>query len=95
MSATPESEAVNESIFPAWQSWCTYTNSWTQRQQAQDLYKFKPDKILALKRGTEHKVPLLTKKLFAVITDAMIPGEPLGISKYASLHAPCSGIDGQ
>lgn len=39
-------------------------SEWLQ-QYAGDLYKIKPDQIPAWKRGSEHKVPPLTKKLFA------------------------------
>lgn len=44
----------------------TQINSEGIWQSVEDLYKFKPDyKILAQRRGSEHKIPLLAKKLFA------------------------------
>jgi hypothetical protein len=36
----------------------------TKCGHAQDLYKFKPDKIPTWGRGSGHKIPVLTKKLF-------------------------------
>lgn len=43
-----------------------HTNSQRKRQQAQELPKFQPDRIPALRRGSRHKVQLLTKKLFVI-----------------------------
>lgn len=37
-------------------------------QHTQDICRFKPDKFLVLRRPSGHKVPTLTKKLFAVGT---------------------------
>ena len=43
----------------------TYVNSQRLWQYTQDSHRFKTDRIPALERGSEHKVPPLAKNLFA------------------------------
>lgn len=43
-------------------------NSWRLGQHTLVLHRFKPDKISALKRTSEHKAPPITKMLFVIDT---------------------------
>lgn len=72
-SAEEEKEKVLRAVNSAWlQGNCVFqTQNWCKYELIEivaahtNLYRFKQDKIPGQRRGSGHKVPFLTKKLFA------------------------------
>lgn len=77
-----------------------HMNSQKLRQYVQALYKFNPDKVSALRRGSRHKIPPLTKKLFAVNTCwegkiSFLQWSVTGNINHTARQTWCSGIVAQ
>lgn len=76
ISAEEEEEKVLRAVSIAWpQGNCVFqTQNWCKYELIEivaahtSLHRFKPDKIPEQRRGGGHKVPFLTKKLFALFS---------------------------
>lgn len=87
------SESKRNSIFQTQRDWKAYELTEPEVGHMR-LRRFKPEKIPTLRRVSEHKVPLLIKKLFPIdlfwkLDNQLLSGAPLSIS--ATFHGRSHG----